>query len=331
MSNGNTGFIVGNNGTLFKTSDGGNTWISINSGTTDDLLNVHFINENEGWAAGLISGGSGGVILKTIDGGNTWAKLDTSITNISSVFFIDSLNGWICNNSIYHSSDGGKSWSIQITGKFTKVVFLDSLNGFALGISGSSSAHLYLTHDGGSNWLPSTMDKGSLQDMQFLNKDTGYVVGFYGRIFRTTDAGMTWTRQPSYCNRYLFSVDFTDANNGWVVGSAGTVLHTTNGGATLVNNNYVNNNFPNQFILYQNYPNPFNPTTTINYYLPKSRIVSIKVYNILGSEITTLVNGEKSAGSYSINFNASNYASGIYFYQMKAGNFIETKKIILLK
>ena len=88
---------------------------------------------------------------------------------------------------------------------------------------------------------------------------------------------------------------------------------------------------PKSFALEQNYPNPFNPSTTINYSIPKSGLVTIKVYDILGREVTTLVNEEKNAGNYNVEFNASRLASGIYLYRMSAGSFEETKKLILIK
>ena len=88
---------------------------------------------------------------------------------------------------------------------------------------------------------------------------------------------------------------------------------------------------PNSFNLEQNYPNPFNPTTNIQYALTTRQFVTIKVYNVLGKEITTLVNEEKPEGQYSLNFNAGNFPSGVYFYTIRAGNFIETKKMLLLK
>ena len=85
------------------------------------------------------------------------------------------------------------------------------------------------------------------------------------------------------------------------------------------------------YTLEQNYPNPFNPVTTINYTIAAKDFVTIKVYDVLGKEIATLVNEEKPAGSYSVNFNASKLSSGVYFYRMQAGSFVETKKLILLK
>jgi len=100
---------------------------------------------------------------------------------------------------------------------------------------------------------------------------------------------------------------------------------------TLLSITKYSDNVPKNFILYQNYPNPFNPTTIINYSIPKTSFVSIKVYNVLGKEIQTLVNDQKSAGNYKIEFDGSKLASGIYIYRMQASDFIGIKKLILLK
>ncbi len=92
-----------------------------------------------------------------------------------------------------------------------------------------------------------------------------------------------------------------------------------------------NNNIPNKFNLSQNYPNPFNPSTVINYSIPKSQMVSLKIYNILGQEVATLVNQEQVAGNYKVTFDASRLSSGVYFYSIKTGNFSAVKKMMLLK
>jgi len=83
--------------------------------------------------------------------------------------------------------------------------------------------------------------------------------------------------------------------------------------------------------LTQNYPNPFNPTTTLKYQLPASSKVTLKVYDVLGNEVATLLNEEKEAGTYEVMFEASNYSSGVYFYRLQAGSFVETKKMVLMK
>lgn len=106
----------------------------------------------------------------------------------------------------------------------------------------------------------------------------------------------------------------------FVRGTTDSVLTSTN-----------NNNNVKDFSLYQNYPNPFNPTTKISWLSPVSSRQTIKVYDVLGNEVATLVNEEKPAGNYEVNFDGSNLSSGIYFYQLKAGVFLSTKKMILLK
>ncbi|NNG26515.1 MAG: T9SS type A sorting domain-containing protein [Ignavibacteriaceae bacterium] len=88
---------------------------------------------------------------------------------------------------------------------------------------------------------------------------------------------------------------------------------------------------PTNFNIKQNYPNPFNPNTTIKYQIPELNFVTLKVYDVLGNEIATLVNEEISIGIYEITFDASNLPSGIYFYRLQAGDFIQTKKMILMK
>ena len=95
---------------------------------------------------------------------------------------------------------------------------------------------------------------------------------------------------------------------------------------------------PKEFVLYQNYPNPFNPTTKIKYSIPSvepghalSLQVSLKVYDVLGNAVATLVNEEKQPGEYEIDFDASKLSSGVYFYQLKAGSFVQTNKMILMR
>ncbi|MCZ6702546.1 MAG: T9SS type A sorting domain-containing protein, partial [Ignavibacteria bacterium] len=92
-----------------------------------------------------------------------------------------------------------------------------------------------------------------------------------------------------------------------------------------------NNLIVDEFKLFQNYPNPFNPSTRIQYVISSRQIVSLKVYDVLGNEIAAVVNEEKPAGSYEVEFNATSLPSGIYFYKLQAGSFVETKKMILLK
>ncbi len=102
---------------------------------------------------------------------------------------------------------------------------------------------------------------------------------------------------------------------------------------TYVTPNSVKGNYPSagSYFLYQNYPEPFNPSTTIRYQVSEVSFVTLKVYDVLGNEVASLVNEEKQKGSYSINFNASALSSGVYLYRLKAGSFMKTRKMILLR
>ena len=102
-------------------------------------------------------------------------------------------------------------------------------------------------------------------------------------------------------------------------------------GSSGLNVNPGDNYLPKNYSLSQNCPNPFNPASKISYALPQNSFVELKVFNLLGQEIATLVNQEKPAGTYEVNFDASNLPSGVYIYRIKAGEYVETKKMILLK
>jgi hypothetical protein len=93
----------------------------------------------------------------------------------------------------------------------------------------------------------------------------------------------------------------------------------------------ISSEIPSKYSLSQNFPNPFNPSTKIEYSIPKSGLVTIKVYDILGKGIATLVNEIQSPGTYSVDFNGAELPSGIYFYRLQAGNYTETKQMILIK
>jgi hypothetical protein len=102
-------------------------------------------------------------------------------------------------------------------------------------------------------------------------------------------------------------------------------------GNTVPVSNIKGTNLPLVFSLAQNFPNPFNPVTTIKYALPKDVKVVIKIYDILGREVRTLVNEFRKAGYYDVKFDMSSYASGVYFYRIEAGDFVQSKKMVLVK
>ena len=90
-------------------------------------------------------------------------------------------------------------------------------------------------------------------------------------------------------------------------------------------------NVPSQFVLEQNYPNPFNPSTKIQFSIVHRQLTIVKVYDVLGREVATLVNAVKEPGTYTVEFDASSLASGVYFYRLQAGTYVETRKLLLLK
>jgi hypothetical protein len=130
---------------------------------------------------------------------------------------------------------------------------------------------------------------------------------------------------------FFNSIFFLNASIGWAVTSVS--IYKYDNPSTVVENSL----FPEYFTLHQNYPNPFNPSTIISYSIPKLSFVKLVVYDLLGNEITSLVNEEKPKGNYEVEFNAQSAASGLYFYRIqvyapgRAGEFIDTKKFILLK
>ncbi len=161
---------------------------------------------------------------------------------------------------------------------------------------------------------------------------SGWLVGKNGEIITKAAGDTLWSKQLSGTNLNLNSINFIDDTSGVAVGDSGLILTTTNGGITEVKDRkYYYTQELMDYKLNQNYPNPFNPTTIINYSVPKSGLVTITVYDVLGREIAQLVNEQKNAGTYNIEFNADRLATGIYFYRMQAGSFVETKKLLLLK
>lgn len=138
--------------------------------------------------------------------------------------------------------------------------------------------------------------------------------------------------QSSGMTERLVGVSFTDAETGTAVGYYGTILRTITGEVTWVKDDpSAKGGIPNHFGLAQNYPNPFNPSTTIEYSLPEAGFVTLKIYNVLGEEIATLIAGDHAAGAFKATWEASGLPSGVYFYRLTAGGYVQTMKMILMK
>jgi photosystem II stability/assembly factor-like uncharacterized protein len=284
-----------------KTTDGGASWTSTTIGTSSDQwFSVYFVNENIGWAGGWY-----GAIDKTTDGGATWTNILFDFSgSYRSLYFLDNNIGWA-------AADGGK---------------------------------IKKTTNGGTSWTNQTTGTNAdIQSIFFINSTTGWAVGGnpyitpHQVVLYTTDGGITWTSQSTPNTKCLYSVYFVNNSTGWAVGEAGTIFKTTTGGgATLVEQN--ESTTPQKFALLQNYPNPFNPTTAISYHLPAGQAglsasshVNLKVFDVLGRKVATLVNEVKPAGTFTVQWDASNFPSGIYFYQLTTGGFTQVKKMVLAK
>jgi hypothetical protein len=240
------------------------------------------------------------------------------------MYFKDSLTGWAGGSNLYKTTDGGKSWSLQVTsGAIRKIQFLDSLHGLMI-----SYGEIYKTTDGGISWKGTLVRSYVGYSCWFISVNEGWMCGVYGSLYHTSDAGQSWILQ-SYSTPDLNDIVF-NGNTGLAFGNYGTILKTSNGGVSFINDNF-NSVQRSEYYLFQNYPNPFNPITTISYSISKSSHVTIKVYDILGREVAVLLNEVKSPGLYKVNFNGSRLASGIYFYTLQANEYIVTKKLILLK
>jgi len=132
-------------------------------------------------------------------------------------------------------------------------------------------------------------------------------------------------------SNHIYDIVVDESGNKWIGTFYGIAVFNEGGVVSIDENTTDLKYIPTEYMLFQNYPNPFNPSTTINYSIPKQSNVTIKVFDLLGSEVSTLVNKEQPQGNYEVEFTGGDLTSGIYFYRVQAGEFVETKKMILLK
>lgn len=370
MHDANTGWACGEGGAIIKTTNGGNNWFPLSSGTTQPLSDIQFTNLNTGWCSARIggkifkttNGGNiwllqfqtiqsiygiffsdslygwaadfGGKVFRTTNGGNTW---DSIIVNsgLRDVQFLDRNTGWVCGiaSDIYKSTNGGGNWIQQFGGHtgggLASISFFNINTGWAVN---TEQYKIYKTTNSGTNWLllDSLPDCFNAHHIFFSSANTGWVSGDCGNVFRTTNGGFNWYQQITGTPTFRQSAYFLNDSLGWSVGGGGIIIKTTNGGA-IVQVKQNSEITPSEFQLNQNYPNPFNPVTKIEFKIPRSNFVNIKVYDILGNEITELVNEYLKAGEYEIFFNGSNLSSGVYFYQLTTEKFSASKIMILTK
>jgi len=228
-----TGTVVGIDGTILRTVDGGLNWQAQDSGTRSDLVGVYFTDSN----TGTVVGGdfTSIVILHTTDGGATWnEQLREEVAQIylRSVSFADAQNGFAVGDfgTIRHTSDGGATWTAQRTDSYPALLGVFCIDANTATAVGNSSA-IFHTVDGGATWLQQTVPGSPVMlfDVHFADRNTGTVVGRSGRILHTTDSGANWTLQDSGLLTDFRSVSFVGTDVGVVVGGI-RILRTTDGG-----------------------------------------------------------------------------------------------------
>ncbi len=286
------------------TTDGGLTWTATNppgqSGTASAQNSIVVI-DNQFYGFGSNTTPPAAII--TTNGGTTWFKRNTALTgNFTSgvAFKDDKLTGVVASSTslpnIARTTDAGATWTQINTGT---------------GQSGYC----------GLKWISGT-------NTVYLSADQGVT----GVVKKSTNGGLNWTVMSTSGLTGITHFDFYRSGTnvyGYAVTANGAVLKVTDNVTSI---EPVNSIVPDQFSLGQNYPNPFNPSTKINFSIPVSSHVMLKVFDASGREVAEIVNEFAQAGNYTVDFNATtNMTSGVYFYTLSAGEFRATKKLMLVK
>ncbi|MCU0332156.1 MAG: YCF48-related protein [Ignavibacteriaceae bacterium] len=343
-----TGWAVGEGGIILKSSDGGETWIIKTSSNTNDLNCVKFYDST----LGMCVGNEGTVLLST-DGGESWiSRFSGTHNNLEAITFINSNSVWIAgsNGTILNSTDLGITWISynEVTeNNLTSVCFANENTGWFGGMNGTmlkyqnnfipveliSFTLTLLDNNVRLDWSTATESNNTGFEIQRQESSKQPEAGDWEVIDLIPGFGTT-TEPKSYsfidenipAGVYKYRLKQIDFDGSFIYSDEREVLM---------------NFTPKQFVLYQNYPNPFNPITTIKFAIPKESDVNLSIYNVLGELVTTLVNEQMKAGYYDYEFSTIdgsvsngdvfNLASGVYLYTIKAGDFVESKKMILIK
>lgn len=347
-----TGFMAENSSKIYKTTDGGLTW-NVSYTGSGTISSVCFFGPMIGWACGVQ-----GKVYKTIDGGSNWTIQPTPTTsNLNSIFFVSPMVGYVAGSDgvILKTINGGNSTSFSqtihryninkpiLSGQNTLdtiSVITDKPFGFV------TDVNVYL--DTIFNTINSDLEI-SLIHLGVIDTIVYRVGGNSSNFFRTVlnDSALIPIESgtPPYIGQFKPSRPLAQFNNfpvdgQWILKIYDRAKSLTgvikSWGITLtyspnIGIKKISNEIPDRFLLYQNYPNPFNPKTNIKYQITKSSNVSIKIYDLLGREIVTLVNEKLQPGLYETQFDANQLPSGIYFYKFDAGELKDTKRMILIK
>jgi hypothetical protein len=341
-------------GKLVKSTDGGTTWAYDTAGLSGIGKGIFYIDEHNTQyiSTTFVSGHAYKAVVYWRPSGGSWT-MDTSgalAITVSGNAIASDRRGYLYMSGYFGNPVGSQTqgvlrkpltsgvWALDTAGLPAGFTFFYQM---AADKNGTMYGHDYYfllrrTNTGwvsvpGPGQIPGTyytaFSFDSSNTLVAALEEYSYTTGrSLGRgVYYTTNAGASWTYAglDSLAVKQLISYGDTT----YAITDRG-IFVVGRSGATAVQNHSTN---PRSFSLFQNYPNPFNPTTTIQFSTSKLSIVNLKVFDLLGREVTTLANGEFAAGMHEVSFDASKFASGIYFYRIQAGSFTATKKLVLLK
>jgi len=327
---------------LLKTTDGGKNW-NIETYPDENIFIqcILFTDSLNGWMGGVPH-----AFVRTTDGGKTWnqVEIDSSVFAfypVVSIKFLNSRIGYACGGFfesagvVWRTTDGGDIWYAidpiyAPPDPIHEIHIFDSLN--VLGVGGDfevAGVEMIRTSDGGLSWEYEAIGMlGIARDLDFRNDNEAWsTLGF--ELIYSLDAGSTWISSPTPDSSLIFDIIFPDSLHGFAVGRGGAIIKYIPPIINFVKE--IEEGISESFSLFQNYPNPFNPSTTISYSIPEDGHVILKVYDILGNEVASLVDQLKQSGTFDVHFDANALSSGVYYYQLKAGEFTSTKKLVLMK
>jgi photosystem II stability/assembly factor-like uncharacterized protein len=318
------------NGGMFRSTDNGENWVRLNGPSSYGVYSIAFDSAGE-----VFVGTNGSRIYRSTDNGDTWENKNTGLSlkyNGIYSFGVNSKDHVFAgtHNGVYRSTDHGEQWNNVNNGlpeDFVKSVVIGSNDNIFVA---EPSYGVYRSINNGNTWeeISKAINDKYVQSL-VINKDGDIFVGTLKNVFMSTDAGENWNQINTSLTGDEIRSFVVDANGYVYAGTHLNGVFKSISPTTSVKNDKTN--IPRDFSLLQNYPNPFNPSTNITYSLPKGSHVILKVYDLPGREVTTLVNEEKHAGKYNVVFNDSNLSSGMYFYRIQAGSFVSTKKFVLMK
>ncbi|HEY5122276.1 MAG TPA: YCF48-related protein [Ignavibacteria bacterium] len=324
---------------IIETTNGGLNWSNHVFSEENTFINsIVFLDSLNGWLGGYPGG-----LLKTTNGGVNWNSVivDSSIVAgfpIKSISFYNSMIGYACGGFmdlagvIWKTTNYGINWqAIAVAPEpLAKIQYISSTNVIFVGGDFEYGPGIVRTRDGGNSWSYKTMELFGIPTSIAMR--AGYEVwvpmGFIPMFVYSVDTLNSFTEISTPDSSYIFDIVFTNPRIGFCTGDSGA-LYKFNPDITFVNNN--NLQIPADYELFQNYPNPFNPATKIKYQISKPGRVLIIVYDALGRELGILTDKYRQPGIYEVEWNASKFSSGVYFFKISVNDFYATKSMMLIK